>query len=151
MKVKRVMNAEPRTVRPEDALAEAARAMHDQGCGWLPVTDGGRVVGVITDRDICMAACTRGMPLEDMVVEGTMTTDVFLTHPGDALGDALALMRVYRVRRLPVVDDAHTLVGILSLTDVSRRAAIRHGGVLPAEVVATISAISEPRSGAAVV
>jgi CBS domain-containing protein len=152
MKVRDVMNARPRTVRPHDKLSEAARIMWDHDCGWIPVVDdGGRVLGVVTDRDVCMAAYTRGRPLADIAVEGTMSTNVFSTHGDDPLENALALMRNYRVRRLPVVDDGGRVIGLLSLSDLSRRAAAKDSAVQPIEVIATLAAICEPRSASSAV
>jgi CBS domain-containing protein len=152
MKVRDVMNPRPRTVRPHDKLSEAARVMWDHDCGWIPVVDdAGRVTGVITDRDICMAAFTRGMPLHDIAVEGTMSTNVFATHPGEPLENAFAAMCNYRVRRLPVVTEAGDLVGLLSLSDLTRRAAAKDSDVRAHEVIATLAAICEPRSASSAV
>lgn len=147
MKVSDVMNDRPRTVRGHDSLAEATRIMWDRDCGWVPVVDdGAHVVGVITDRDVCMAAYTRGMTLDAMVVAGTMSTNVHVVRDDDPLENALALMRNHRVRRLPVVDDEGLLTGLLSLSDLARRAAGKDSGMRGTEVLATLGAISEPRS-----
>ncbi len=147
MKVSQLMNARPRSVRGHESLAEAARIMWDRDCGWVPVLDDGdHVVGVITDRDICMAAFTRGMPLAAMAVEGTMSTNVHSVHPTDPVENALALMRNHRIRRLPVIDGDGVLVGLLSMSDLTREAATGGGRLRPEEVVTTLSAICEPRS-----
>jgi CBS domain-containing protein len=147
MKVNRVINMRPRTVRGHDSLSEAARIMWERDCGWVPVVDdASHVVGVITDRDICMAAYTRGMTLDTMVVQGTMCTNVHMIHMDDPLENALALMLNHRVRRLPVVDDDNVLVGLLSMSDVARRAAAPESGIRTNDVVHTLAAICEPHS-----
>lgn len=152
MRVSDLMNDRPRTVRAHDPLSEATRIMWDRDCGWVPVVDdGGRVVGVITDRDVCMAAYTRGMPLSTMAVEGTMSSNVYSVHLDDPIENALAHMRNYQVRRLPVVDEQERLVGLLSLSDLSRRAAAHEEGIRNEEIVSTLAAVSEPRSGSRVV
>ncbi len=150
MNVRTMMNARPRTVRGHDPLSEAARIMWDRDCGWVPVVDDAlHVVGVITDRDICMAAYTRGMTLDAMAVIGTMCTNVHVVHVEDPLENALAMMRNHRVRRLPVIDDDGSLVGLLSLSDLARRAA--EDGPTATELVSTLASISEPRSASGLV
>src|SRR5688572_17529646 len=117
MRVEHVMNRRPKTVRPHDHLNAAAQVMSERDCGWLPVVDeGGKVVGVITDRDICMAALTRGCALDHAAVEGAMSTNVRAAHPEEPLEDALAAMSNYQVRRMPVIDEEGVLCGLLSMS-----------------------------------
>ncbi len=149
MKVLAVMNPKPHSLRPHDLLSEAARVMWDRDCGWVPVLDdSNRVVGVITDRDVCMAAFTRGMTLTQMVVEGTMSTNVHAVRADDPLETALLHMSNHRVRRLPVVDDEDHLVGLLSLSDLAQRAGKGEGRVPSESVLATLAAICAPRAAA---
>ena len=107
--------------RRHDTLSEAASRMWEGDCGALPVVDDDeRVVGVITDRDVCMAAFTTGQNLDTLQVDRAMSSQV-VTAPADGtLSDALHLLRSHRVRRLPVVDARGGLVGILSLADLAR-------------------------------
>jgi CBS domain-containing protein len=97
---------------------------HD--CGFLPVCPdacAGPVVGVITDRDICMSAMFDGKPLHDLRVETAMAHVVESCRPDDTVIDAMLRMRRARVRRLPVLDRDGTLVGVLALADLAREAA----------------------------
>jgi len=128
MKVEQVMTRDVKLCHAEDSLNDAARLMWDHACGCVPVVDAAdRVVGVLTDRDVCMAAYTRGMPLGDMTVSSAMSRQVFACHMGDALDTAEAIMRVHQVRRLPVLGFEDRIVGILSLSDIAREAE-RHKG-----------------------
>lgn len=151
MLVDKVMNARPRTVKPHTSLADAVAVMIERDCGWLPVVDDAdHVVGVVTDRDICLGAHSRDKRLTEIVVEGVMHTNVYSCHPDDALQDAEALMRTRRVRRLPVVDADGKLVGLLSLSDLARRAGMNDGdepsGLTSRDVAHTLAAICEPRT-----
>jgi CBS domain-containing protein len=122
MKVELLMTKDPRTCSADDALATAARLMWERDCGCVPVVAGAgshQVVGVVTDRDVCMAAYTQGRPLWEIPVRAAMSSEVWTCHPDDTLKDALRIMRHRRVRRLPVVDGQGHLLGLLSLTDVA--------------------------------
>jgi CBS domain-containing protein len=149
--VSEVMNTKPVCTWGHSSLSEAARIMWERDCGWVPVIDHAhRVVGVITDRDICMAAYTRGMTLDTMAVAGTMSTNVFGVYADDPLETALVHMQEHRVRRLPVLDHDGSIVGLVSLSDLARRAAA-HDGIARPLVLATMSAVSEPRRSDSIV
>jgi CBS-domain-containing membrane protein len=110
-----------------DNLSQAARLMADGDRGALPVLDDiGRVIGMVTDRDICLAAYRLGRPLAEISVRSTMSSRVYSCGPEDPLGLAEQLMRQHQVRRLPVVDPDGRPVGVLSLTDLARAACGRH-------------------------
>jgi CBS domain-containing protein len=126
-------------------LHHAAKIMWECDCGWVPVVDDARrVVGVVTDRDICMACYTRGSAPELISVAGTMSTNVHACRPDDPLENALAMMRNYRVRRLPVVDPDGALLGLLSISDILRRRA--ETSLEPMAISRVLAEISEPRS-----
>jgi CBS domain-containing protein len=109
------------TCRPEDTLAVAARQMWDSDCGCLPVVDEhGHLRGMVTDRDVCMAAMTTGRPLSELRVALAMAVDVATAMAADSLHDAELTMRRRGVRRLPVVDDQHRVIGVLSCNDLVR-------------------------------
>jgi len=128
MKIESLMTRDVRTVRPDDSLNEAARRMWDGDCGSLLVVDGdGRLVGVITDRDVCMGAYTRGARLEELPVSGAMATHVVTCQPATTVTAAAELMSRHGIRRLPVVTDAGELRGIVGLSDLAR-AACRYTG-----------------------
>jgi CBS domain-containing protein len=125
--------------------------MWDQDCGCLPVAGGDgitRVVGVITDRDICMCALFQNKPLQELRVSDAMAKQVQTCRPGDTLADAEKKMREARIRRLPVVDGEDTLVGMISLADLAQEAARERAGtsqeITETEVGDTLAAICEP-------
>jgi len=105
--------------RVDTNLVEAARQLWDSDCGSLPVVDGrGRVLGMITDRDICMAGMTTGKPLGALWAGAAMAKDVVTTRPTESVHEAEMRMRARSVRRLPVIDDQDRLVGMLSCNDL---------------------------------
>jgi signal-transduction protein with cAMP-binding, CBS, and nucleotidyltransferase domain len=99
---------------------------------------------VITDRDICVAAATRGLRPEEIYASQAMTTALHSCLPQDRIDDVLSAMKRYQVRRLPVVDDAGEIKGVVSMTDVAR-VSDTQGGPSASSVVAALTAISEPR------
>ena len=118
MKVHQIMRSEPRTCGPDDSAAHAGRLMREVGCGWLPVVRGARPVGVITDRDLCLAMADGDRRPSELSVREAMTSTVYGCKADDDVREALDVMREHRVRRLPVLDDNHKLTGILSVDDV---------------------------------
>jgi CBS domain-containing protein len=144
------MTSEPVTCRPQDTNAQAARLLWENDCGILPVVDEQeRLVGMITDRDLCMGAYTKGQAFPDLHVQESMAADVHHCSPADALEDALDLMARHQVRRLPVVDTDRRLVGILSMNDVARCVRDlrdeRQRRELLVATLDTLATISEPR------
>ena len=124
MKVEQIMNRDVKTCRPQDSLNKAAQIMWEEPCGAVPVVnDQRRPIGLLTDRDICMAAYTQGRPLKEMRVEIAMSHKVVSCTTEDELGSAAQLMRQKRTRRLPVIDRDGALVGLLSLDDLACEAA----------------------------
>jgi CBS domain-containing protein len=124
MKVKDVMSRTVRTCFTSDTLVRAAQQMWEGDCGCVPVlNEGGRVVGMLTDRDICMAAFLRGAPLSAIQVSTAMSAEVFTCSSDGELSAAEQVMRDKKVRRLPVLDAQGRLVGLLSMSDLARRAA----------------------------
>jgi CBS domain-containing protein len=121
MKVRQLMRSTVRTCRPSDSLRTAARIMWDHDCGCVPVIDeDGRIVGMITDRDVCMAAYLCGTSLVSLEVSTAMSKRVHMCRPEDSVVSAEKRMQAYQVRRLPVVDAEEHVVGILSLNDIAR-------------------------------
>ena len=153
MRIEQLMTKSPKSCQPGHTLSEAAQMMWDHDCGCLPVTAGDgsqRVVGMITDRDICMAAQFHGRPLGEIRVGDAMAKDVWACNPGDAPCEAEAIMREARVRRLPVVDEADQLLGLLSLADLAREAERQHWKkkreITEAEVGDVLAMICQPRA-----
>lgn len=123
-KVMDLMTPRVISVRDGDALSVAAQVMWQQDCGIVPVLaeDGARVVGVLTDRDICMATWSRNLPPSAISCKDAMSTDPTCCSPHDSVAEAETLMRSHQVRRLPVVNAQAELVGILSIADITRAA-----------------------------
>jgi CBS domain-containing protein len=149
-RVARIMSTTVATCMPSDSLAAAVTTMWDRDVGCLPVVgDGGQVLGIITDRDAAIAACTRGQRMDDISVESVMSRGVVSCTPEDGVEQALALMRSRKVRRLPVITEAGALVGLVTLNDAARSLAEQlEGGARPtgpAEIAVTLSTISQPK------
>jgi CBS domain-containing protein len=146
MKVKDIMSAPVQTCRPDTDLATVAGLMWDHDCGVIPVIgSSGAVLGLITDRDICIASATRRLPPERISAAQAMSESVHACFPDDSTAAVLASMKQFKVRRLPVVDGNGDLKGIVSMNDLVR-AANAHQGIPAKDVVATLSAICEPRT-----
>ena len=149
-KVRALMSQDVRTCRPSDSLHFAARLMWDHDCGCVPVVDQNLVIGMLTDRDICMAAYMQGRSLPELTVGGAMSKHVYSCDPDDLLSAAERMMAAHRVRRLPVIEKGGRLVGILSLSDLAQEAthASRQNGrdVTRAEIGKTLIAICSPAS-----
>jgi len=145
--VRDVMSAAVRTCHADDTLAVAARIMWEQDCGFVPVTDGvGRLVGVVTDRDACMASYTQGKSLLAIPVSAAMASNVVTLHPDDAPARAHDLLRMHHLRRLPVVDADQRVVGVLSLKDLAARARAADLSGALREVAQTFSLVTEDRA-----
>jgi CBS domain-containing protein len=146
--VRDLMTRDVSMCAPGAPLSEAARIMWQRDCGFVPVTDEARTLrGVVTDRDACMAAYTRGVPLAQIRVDTVMSTDVASVREDDTLARAHDLMRARQVRRLPVLDSRGRVVGVLSLNDVALHASGQEGG--PRAVAETLEAVSGHRDLAA--
>lgn len=121
MLVADLMTRNTLSIREDQTLADAAQLMWQHDCGAVPVVqDGSRVVGMLTDRDICMATWSRGLPPASIAVVGAMSEDVVHCSENDSVGHAESIMQSNQVRRLPVLDGEDRLVGILSLADIAR-------------------------------
>ncbi len=134
--------------REHDSLHQVAGAMWDHDCGALPVIDDdGRTLGMVTDRDVCMAAYTRGESLQRIPVTVAASSAAHSVRPETEIAVAEAVMRMHRVRRLPVIDIGGNLVGILSLLDLlrnARRPIERDDALGYEKVAATLAAVYRP-------
>ena len=145
MKVKDLMTTDVKRCSPETNLAEAARIMWEGDCGAVPVTDErDQVVGVITDRDICIAAATRPRTEGEIPVKDVISRALYTCAPGDDVRAALETMKVRRVRRLPVVEPGGRLVGIVSIHDIAMQSRTKSGDVSPDSVLDAFIAITAP-------
>jgi len=151
MKVAELMTRDVKSCSPHDFLQAAARIMWENDCGCVPVVDReSKIVGIITDRDICMAAYTQGVPLHQIRIDSVMAPKVAACASDDDLAEAQELMRQNKVHRLPVADPEGRLIGILSVSDIvmeaERQRKGQRGGKKAAELVEILGALCEPRS-----
>jgi CBS domain-containing protein len=125
MKVAELMTRNVTSCRANQPLSAACQVMWECDCGTVPVlaSDGDAVVGVITDRDICMCCWMRGAAPQDLSIAEAMSKTLHTCSPDDTVAEAGRIMRTNQIRRLPVVDRDRRLVGILSLADIVREAA----------------------------
>jgi CBS domain-containing protein len=119
MKIRDVMTRDVQTVTPDQTAQEAASFMLREDAGSMPVTDGNRLIGMITDRDIAVRGVARGYGPETQVRE-LMTDDIICARIDDDVEEVAMRMSEAQVRRLPVLDENEQLCGIVSLGDLSR-------------------------------
>ena len=147
MKVKDVMTPDAKAIWITESLANAAKEMWENDCGVLPIVkDGRKVVGIITDRDICMAAAVRDRNPSNISVEEVMNGPIYAAEPDEEIEHALQTMREHKIRRLPVLNLEGELEGIVSMNDIVLKAKTRNGKKSPidfADVVKTYQAICE--------
>ena len=150
MTVKDVMNTSVATCAPLSDIGTAVTIMRDHDCGFLPVVDGhGLVVGVVTDRDVCMTTGTQTRGLARVPVNGAMSHPVFSCFADENVKAVLASMAKHRVRRLPVLNKSGHLQGVLSIDDIVR-SSHRLGSPTAQDIVAALKTIYTPRSVEAV-
>jgi CBS domain-containing protein len=149
MQIRDVMSHPPITCPATSTLDHAARLMQEFDCGIIPVVnDQGRLAGVVTDRDICMAAYTLGQPLSALQVSTAMSKAVIASHVDDRVEHAEHLMRDNQIRRVPVLDNDNRPVGILSMNDLARLADRAKRIGVDRELVETLAAVCQPRARA---
>jgi CBS domain-containing protein len=130
-KISELMTSDPRSVTADATVAEAARLMRDEDAGIVPITEGERLVGVITDRDIAIKVAAEGKDAQSTKVSEIAARNLVTIDPQQDLDEALRLMAQHQVRRLPVVEEDGRLVGILAQADVARHAdPVRTGEVV---------------------
>ena len=145
--VSELMTKKVSYVRTDESLSAAAKKMWDGDCGAVPVIEAGgeRVVGMITDRDICIATWSRNAAPSAISISEVMSSDpLYSAGPDDPISSVKDLMRNQQIRRLPVLDHERKLVGIVSLADIAAKAE-RIGAQSAEEVVTT--AVAETLAG----
>jgi CBS domain-containing protein len=140
MKVRELMTADPATLRPDATLGEAATLMKQEDCGSIPIVDDGRLVGIVTDRDIVIRAIAAGKDPRSTRVSDVMSADPVTIRSDDDAREAERLMADRQIRRLPVCDDGK-LAGILVIGQLARRERDEE------KVGETLKEISEQKSG----
>jgi CBS domain-containing protein len=131
--VNEAMTASPRAVQGNTSVVEAAQLMASEDVGSLPVVEGSRLVGIVTDRDLVLHVLAERRDPESVTVSEVCSSNPVVAHPDESLDEALKRMAKEQVRRLPVVDGAD-LVGILAQADVARTAEAESTGTLVEEI-----------------
>lgn len=147
MNVEQLMSREIRTCSPEHRLDCAAQIMWEHDCGIVPIVDDTqRLVGVVTDRDICMAAYTKGRALREIEIREVAMKPTATVSPKDSVRAVEEVMKHHQVRRVVVTDDRHRPVGVVSLNDLARHIGRQPNGVSSEEISSTLAAICHPRT-----
>jgi CBS domain-containing protein len=142
MKISEVMTKNPAFCAPSSSAQTAALVMQQKNTGIVPVTEDAfsrKLVGVVTDRDLCMAVLAHGRDPSHVWVQECMTREPVTCHLDEEVGAALRRMREHQIRRIPVVDEEGNLKGMVSLADLVRQRVISS-----AELFDTIEKICEP-------
>lgn len=135
MKVRKIMTKTVETIGPEATVTQAARKMRDCNIGFLPVTKNGKLIGVVTDRDVCCRAAADTLDLASLRVQEIMSTKPIWCRENETIEDAAHLMEDGRRQRLPVLNHKDELVGILSVADI----AIKMPHAFSGEVIRAVS------------
>lgn len=120
--VRSAMTESPRTLTADASIVDAARVMRDEDAGIVPIVEGDRLEGVVTDRDIVMRIVAEGRAIDSATVRDAMSNTVQTIDPDQDLDEAMRLMAEHQVRRLPVCEEDGRLVGILAQADVAKHA-----------------------------
>ena len=120
-KIRDIMTANPRTVSEKDTVLQVARIMRDSDTGVVPVVDGKKIIGLVTDRDIVVRAIADGKDLDSVSVTDVMTKSVRSVKEDSTVDEVLNLMGSAEIRRVPVVNGNNEIVGIVSIGDLSTK------------------------------
>lgn len=132
--IREVMTMNPETVTRDSSVVDAARIMRDHDTGIVPLVDGDRLVGVVTDRDITVQTVADGRDPNTTTVGEIASGNLVMLDPQQNLDDALHLMAQHQVRRLPVCEEDGRLVGIVAQADVARHANAKQTGEVVEEI-----------------
>jgi CBS domain-containing protein len=145
MLVSEIMRKPPATCTTNDTVTEAAKIMHEHECGFVPVVDGrGTVIGVVTDRDVCLVVGDKNRAMTHVSVQDAMSHPVFSCYVDENVRVTLGTMARRHVRRLPVLDKHGQLQGVISIDDVIQAPA-RRGSPSAEEILAALKDITAPR------
>jgi CBS domain-containing protein len=140
-----VMTRNVITVHPDNTVEWAARLMGECNCGALPVVDDdGRLIGMVTDRDLTVRITGRGKDSRRARVDECMTNESFTCLASESIKDCMWLMSCHQIRRLPIVNDRYQVIGIVSQADLVRHAGSHQGRGERRAMADMICAISEP-------
>lgn len=139
MQVKELMSRTVATVLPSTPLTEVASKMRERSIGFLPVCEGEKLAGIVTDRDIVLRIVAAGRDPNGATAADAMTGDIIYCFEHDPIDEAARLMAAHQVRRLVVLDVQDKIVGVVSIGDLAKRSGERR---MPAD---TLEAVSEDR------
>jgi CBS domain-containing protein len=148
MTIESIMTRDVATCGPNDMLDCAAEIMWNHDCGCVPIVEDEQVVGMVTDRDACMAAYTKGEPLRNIRIGDVMATKIESCSPREAIAPVEERMRHFQIRRMPVIEEDGRLVGLVSLNDMAlaaERGRDQPGYPTREEVADTLAGISHHR------
>ena len=134
MKVQEIMSKKVETIKPSSSLRAAARSLSNLNVGALPVVDDGKLVGIITDRDVSVYAIAIGRDPQNTDVQKVMTKDVFTCYEDQKLSEAAEIMEQHNIRRLAVMNRNDEIAGFLSVDDLAQVSHELAGGVLEAAI-----------------
>lgn len=143
MKAKDIMTARPCTCSPNDSVQDVARTMRDHDCGAVPIIDSGRLVGIVTDRDLTVRALASGLDIESRVAD-VITREPVSCGVDAELSEVERVMSDQQVRRVPIVDADKRVVGIVSQADLAR-AVFDGRSIDEHEVALVVERVSMPR------
>jgi CBS domain-containing protein len=132
--IRDLMTTNPRSVESGSTVVEAARLMRDENAGLIPVCEGGKLDGTVTDRDIAIRVVAEGREPESITVGEIASRELVTIDPQQELDEALRLMARHQVRRLPVVEEDGKLVGIVAQADIARNASDAQTGDLVEDI-----------------
>jgi len=133
-RIRDLMTTNPRSLESGSTVMEAARLMRDEDAGLIPVVEGKKLVGTVTDRDIAIRVVAEGKSPESMTVGEIASRELVTIDPQQELNEALRLMARHQIRRLPVVEEDGRLVGIVAQADIARNASDTQTGDLVEDI-----------------
>ncbi|HZJ23946.1 MAG TPA: CBS domain-containing protein [Anaerolineales bacterium] len=146
MKLKEIMTNDVEVIHPNDTLQTAARKMHDRDIGFLPVCDGDRLIGVLTDRDLITRALAEGMESKAMLGRDLVTSPAIYCFDDQSIDEAAKLMHDNQIRRLVILSRDKRMVGVVSLGDLAMNTDDKLSGEVLQSVSEPLSA-SRPEPG----
>jgi CBS domain-containing protein len=132
--IRDLMTKSPRSLEGGSSVMEAARLMRDEDAGLIPVVEGEKLVGTVTDRDIAIRVVAEGKSPESITVGEIASRELVTIDPQQDLDEALRLMARHQIRRLPVVEEDGKLVGIVAQADIARNASDAKTGDLVEDI-----------------
>ena len=118
--IRDLMTKNPSTIEPDKSVADAAKLMRDEDAGIVPIVEGQKLAGTITDRDIAIRVVAESKDPQSSTVRDVMTSRLVTVDPDQDLDEALRLMAEHQVRRLPVVEEDGKLIGIVAQADIAK-------------------------------